>query len=444
MAKASDRVAVSTKRKTAPRNHWNRPTERREFGNERFRLWAYPKTGPLTKVSLDDVAVAFDWFEDNTHILAGSLTTMTSERGIAPRYDLKAGDVISCEVSPDSNGPWAEVWRMRVRKPQYNVGSGQTQYDLEDDLVHLDDTKGDFKYRKDKRHPKGWLGHEIIRDVAKDWGFEVTRLPKFRHRIKNLTRRNTSPLAIIRQILRYERTAYGTRYFLRWQNGGLAIVPFRHSRSLLLISGTIIDGTLEQDFPENFATELRVVGTRKSDNGVDHKGHKRRKRKHMEVTVYSKGAVRRYGRIVKHVTAPDHADSEADLIRYGKHQLARRAQPRREFTFTHPGIANLRRGDALRLTVPEANLERVIVFVKEVRHNVGQGNDYQMDVTVQFEDPYVDKESDKLAARCAKARERNRTLPKNCPARYRRRDKEPKGASKRRTAPAGTKRTGGS
>jgi hypothetical protein len=411
------RVGAAAKRADAPSNYWHKEAEPLSFGRDKFRLTVLrPSNSKKPNLSLDGLCEAFSWVEDSKSVLSGSISVRLPTFDPRGRFDLTFGDMVVCQVSRVGSDTFREVWRMRVNSPEFQIADSVYQWELVDDLVRLGESKGDFKYRKSKLKPNGWLGHQVIAEVAKQYGFQLGRIPKLRHRIKKLTMTNVSPLAVIGRVLRYERIAYGSRYFIRWNQGRLDIVPYQRSAELLAMSKTIIDGTYSLTKTDGFATSVTVTGARKvKESKKDSKGHDRTKKKAIQTRVDAAAAIKRYGRIHKKIKAPDSADTHAELVTFGKHYLAKHSVPKRELTFTHPGIWSLRRGAALRLTIEDAGINNTIVYVTEVDHNVGQGNDYTMDVTVQFDDPFKKSADQQKKLLCEKARKNNRKLPAGCP-----------------------------
>lgn len=420
-------------RSTVPVDYWHKQRSPLEFGREEFRVTAL-RGGGRRSLHIDDIVEAFDWQEDAKHLMSGSVTL---RRPDGSKFDLRPGDMVKVEASPWGQAHWRELWRMRITEPEFQIAASQFVYQLADDLVRLNQSKGDFRYHKDKAHPHGWRGDEIIRDLGKRYGFKVGALPRFRHRIKKYNATGVSPLHVIAQVLKFERTETGRRFFLGWKNGKLWVTPFQRSRELLAMGPTIIDGTYQQTIADNFATVLDITAAATKKHGKDSKGHTKHTKHRVKVRVTTPQGVKRYGYIVGKRTGPKGAQSVAELRAYGKRLLGKIAQPKQELTFTHEGIPSLKRGHAIRLSIPEADIKRRVVFVSDVHHSVQQGA-YTMEVTVSFEDPYVNQRPKKvLAKRCEAARKRHRPKPRGCTG-HEHKKPQPKNSKRRATGPRGS------
>lgn len=390
----------------APVNIWHRRAQPVRFGDFEFRVWVRrPKTkGQKAQVyGFDNVVQALSWTEGHDGLLTGSVTI---HRDATDAFRAVVGDFVSVEWSHTGQHQWHTLWVMRLTQPQYQFSNQTHVYQLQDDLQRLQRSKMTFRFKSDRAHPHGWRVDDAIRHVCKRCNVEVGHVPRMSARVRKMTRVNTSPLVVLADLLKRERTQTGKRFFMRWMGGKLAVVPFQRSKYLLLMGSYIIDGTIEEAQTDGFATVLRCVSTKDTGKGKDSKGHKKHKKKKLHTTVRSPAAIARYGTIEK--VWHTEADSIAELRRKGKRELARRAKPKEDFSFTHPGMPTLRLGDAVRVTNQEAGLVKQIVYVSEVAHTIQPG-DYTMDVTISFDDPFVDKRPDKVRRKqAAAATKRNR------------------------------------
>jgi hypothetical protein len=397
-------MATSVQRADAPKNYWHRGAKAIELGRFEFRLTAI-REGRKHPLSMDQVVEAVSWESGDRGLLTGSITVHKTERG---RFDVRVGDTILLEYSLWGQNHWQGLWRMALTQPEYQINGRQYVFQLEDDLLRLSRSKATLHFRQDKVHPHGWRADEAIRRVCREFDVPVGRIPRMKRRIKKRTFVKQSPLTIIADMLKAERTETGHRYFIRWTGGKVNIVPFQRSDYLMNLGGFILDGTLVETQKDSFATVLDLVAVKDASKGKDSKGNKKHAKHKLRTTVRaSPKLIRQYG-IVKQTVHHNDADSVAELRKWGKRELARRVKVKRDFSFTHPGYPTLRTGDAIRVHVPSAGLNHVICFVGSVSHSVQPGS-YTMDVTVQFSDPYIDKKAERVARKkAAAARERAR------------------------------------
>lgn len=362
--------AKAAARSDVPVDYWRSTKRPLEFGRERFRFFRY--RGNVV-ARIDSLVTAASWDDVDT-ILRGSITLT----GKWTEQHIAKGDVIRCEAQVVPGGRWAEVWTMRVGDLGRSI-RGEAQASLADDLELLNLSQDDFRYVRDKAHPKGWLVHEVVADIAGRYGIPIGGLPKTKHRILNLTAKGTSPLAVIIDAFKRERTATGNRYFMRMRGGKLWITPLRRSSVLMEFGRTIVDGALQLTASEEFATVVTARASA-SDTATSKKAK-------LEVRVTRPSLTAKMGTVHRILVIPD-ADSLAELRSKALRKLAENVLPKREFSFSHAGIPGVRRGQALRIRLSMPGLSQV-VFVREVSHTVGPGA-YEMAVTCTFTDPYVD------------------------------------------------------
>lgn len=390
----------------SPVNYWHRPLKSVPFG--RFEFRATVERGKESSLRLDRTIETLNWSESGQGVLTGSMTVHRPTRG--PR--LIVGDKVRIAYTPWGQNRWQTLFIARLAKPEFSIGDDQYQYTLEDDLLRASRSKITVKLRQDRAHPNGWRADAAIREVCRRADIPVGRLPRMKYRVKRGTWINQSPTVILANLLKHERRKTGSRYFYRWVGGRLSVVPFQRSKDLLIVGGFLQSGSYSESLPSEFATVLEAWATADDGSGKDTRGRRRHKKRKLRTRVESKNGIAKHGRIIKTVQAPS-ADSVAELRKWAKRELARRGHVKQTLTFTHPGLPTLRRGDALRVTVKRADLDKVIVFVSEIAHSVSAGS-YTMDVTVDFEDPYIDASASKAAKKKrAVTRKRGRVDPKS-------------------------------
>jgi hypothetical protein len=163
----------------------------------------------------------------------------------------------------------------------------------------------------------------------------------------------------------------------------------------MILGPTLIDASLQQTFQEGFATALTVRSVAESKAGPSKSPSKSKRvtSRKINVKIRSRTAMKRYGYVHRIVWAHG-ATSTAEARRLGLRYLAKIARMKKEMTLNHVGIPTLHKGDALRLQLPELGL-RQVVYVSEITQTVTAG-DYSMDVTVNFDDPYVDVKASRV------------------------------------------------
>lgn len=332
-------------------------------------------------------------------ILTGTLTLRkpTPDQGGA-KLDLRDGHVIKCDVQ--WGGQWREVWRMRIWHPSISLPDGAWGFELSDDLRLLNASEDDFRYKRGKhKRRKGWLYHEIVRDVCRRYGVPVGQLVKGKRRIKTLIKHNTDPLDVIRAAVDLERSWTGRRLVITWRDGKLCVLPLTRSASLYELGPMLTQAAIETNRHGDFATSLTARATAKT--GSKKKGYKRKKL----VFKYTNPTARRqYGLIHRKVEFHG-VDSKGELRDRTKRSLAKRVVVKPAITLTHPGIAFLRRGHAVYVHIPDEGLsgQAGIVFCQAITHRVVSG-DYSMDLTLMTDDPLDPRELKKAADKAARLR----------------------------------------
>ena len=377
------------------------------LGRDEYRVFLLrPKQSPL---EITDLGTAVSW-SDSAPILTGELQIQDPSPG-KPTVSVLEGDRIQLQGRTTASGVWGEVWRMRVQGTSNAIKAGTRGWSLADDLQNLADSTDDFRFVRDRAHKKGWLASEIIRVVCRRYGIPVGALPKTTYRIKRKIAKNASPIDVITDVMKTERVHTGKRFVMRFRRGKLFITPLVRSTLMYEMGPTIIEGTYDTNKAEGFATKLTVRGTQTSAKGKDGKQHKLRKPKKIAVSVSRAKIVARFGVVHRTITLKG-LDSTAEARQRGLAELDKRTRPSQKFTFTHPGILGVRRGQAMRLRIPERSVAQV-VWITELRHSVAVG-DYSMEVTVTFTDPFKLTKADRLArTRAAKAAAKGRKADAN-------------------------------
>jgi len=357
------------------------------FGRERFRFALLRGQRKLPTLNIDPYVERCNWGR-SSGVTTGELNfrrPLTGQQAGA----IVRGDRVRCEVDIYSNGTWRPLWYMTVNTPNHDVTAGEISLALKSGLKNFQASKRAFRFRKK-------TANQITRNLCKRFHIKIGRLPKSKYKIPKLTKKNTSPYAMIVAAWKEEREHSGRRFDIDISRGVLDVTELREPRYMLVMGKMIAELTIEMALAQMVSTV--IVTTHQKRSG---------KSKRIRVKVTDRKRRERYGYIVKKVNLKGRHSRKA-ARRYGKEQLARALTKRDDITFTHFGIPFLRRGDAIRLQVPEADLNQ-LCFVKSVRHDLSPGN-YQMEVTVGFTDPWKDvkKERAKKKRELAAARRRRK------------------------------------
>jgi hypothetical protein len=351
------------------------------LGADVFRVWALlrDRGNGARRELIDDVWTSLSW-DDASALMTGDITLQRPEFGEG--VPLRKGDQVMVEASVYGQG-FGELWRMRVNSPSRGIDGTQT-FQLANDLDLLNRSQDDFKFAKNKAHPKGWLTGDAAKYVLDRYGVRYAPMPKTTHFIKKLTQTGVSPLSMLATIFRAERVNSGHRYVFRMDRGVAIIRPLRRTPYIMEVNAAIEDLTTSDSFRDEFATALTVRGTTGTSKR-DKKLHRKVKSRKIAVSVQSNAAISQYGYVHRFYHAND-IDSEADARKVGLRRIAQMVRPNFEVTMTLEGIPRLRRGDAMFVNEPDVGLHKT-VWVKEVRHTVNSG-EYTMDLTLMFDDPF--------------------------------------------------------
>jgi hypothetical protein len=269
------------------------------------------------------------------------------------------GIVIICQVGYGKH--YTNIWAMRVG-PGYDTGiaetvtlsSGSDTLNLADDLWTLAQTVADFKYTKGKVSRKnGWRCHEIAHDVCQRYRVPVRALSQGTayFSMAASSTKLTSPVHVITRAYQEETKRTGRTFIIRWGApdkkfpfGALEVVPMRRNRNLTKFRQQLLDATLTRNQAVGFATVILARGTMKGPKG--------KKTQKVTATVTSDAAIRRFGFIRKTIDFGT-VSSRLELQILAQRTLAQRLSPIRTAELNHPGIATIRRGDAVHIDLPE-------------------------------------------------------------------------------------------
>lgn len=386
-----------------------------DLDSQEFRFTAIRPGSPT--VSLDPYIEQVTWKDEGNQynlntipVLRGTMTWRADDDDVARQLHLGDGHRVRCEVR--WVGTWTPLWEMRLLKPpSRTVEDGTCTVEMADDLQAVAQlSKGDFRYVKSKRRrPRGWRYHEIVANVCKRYRIPVAKLTAGTAWITKLgddDLHQVTPLEVIRQAVLAEQEYTGQNLVITWRweetkrRFSLHITSLRRNPVLYTLSDDIRNVTVEPVRRSMFATSVVAHGSSK------HKGGKRKRYKPVRAT--SKTAVRRYGFIERHVTVPGNADGHGDLVRKAKHELAKQMRVVRNIsTLRTYGIATVRRGDTIRVSLPHEGYlgDAGIVFVTSVEHTLTPG-DYVMSLTLQRIDPLDPNRMRRQREKAARERKR--------------------------------------
>lgn len=344
-------------------------------GEQEFRFTRLsPSHAPLP---LDGIIEGADWVDDSqTPVLTGTVTLRKPDAPQQSRLRVDDGHQIRCEVL--WQGTWREVWTMRVWQPDLTLPDRAWTFQVYDDLYLLQQTRTDLDYKRTKSgpHANGWRADEVVTDLAQRFRFKVGSLVKGSFRIRNLALAdNVSIYSAIKSAYQHEADHSGRSFLIRWRNGALHVTTVDDESVPYVFAHQMTNISLRRERKESFATALTMHG--KSGSG--------KKKSKMKVTVVNEAAVKQFGYIHKLKTSTN-ADNTDELRRQGKRLLAARCYRPRVVSFDHPGVAFLRSGDALQVSVPDEGLvgREGICFARTVSHSLSAGN-YTMTVEAAFE-----------------------------------------------------------
>lgn len=428
-------------RSMATRDFWRKQGKRFALPHYEFRIWAVrgSQRWMLSGITITNGQVlskgfvtGFSW-DDSRPILTGSLSAR--EPGLSGTdLKLQVGDLIVCEVGTGPKPVYRELWRMRCWNPGLQLASGEWTYDLASDLQRLAESYDDFKFVKDKQHPNGWTGDQIIAFVCKLYGIKAS-IPKMKHRFVKLVwvgdpTEDRSVYSLLVHVLKVERNQHHRRFRMDMVGRELRITPFVRNKELFELGDTILDGTLQSTKHERFATSVRVSNLKTDEVGVDTKKNRKVKHRKIVVLVTSALGVRRFGLVRRRVYSPD-ATTPQRAREEGQAYIAETMQATKELTISHPGIPTLKRANAIRALLPDAGVRRV-VYVMEARHSVT--SNYTMELVLSWDDIFVEQSGLNIADVLTDvAHERARTAT----ATKKKKKKQPAKAVNRATAPSG-------
>jgi hypothetical protein len=307
---------------------------------------------------------------------------------------LLSSDMVELWIAPTFGSRdlrWERLWRMKVATPRHQIKEGVLSVALKASLSHWDDEQVAWKVKAGRK------AHQVARIAAARFKMPVGRLAVGKHKLPKKIVKKGSVKKIVTWAYGEERTETGRRFDITTRRGVLEVLELRYPKYALELGDAILDAELAHSISDVASVVVVTSSSRKRGS---------RKSKKLKVRVTDRARLKRYGRIEKTVEKSG-LKTRAAMRRYGRKYLARHRRVVKEIAFTHPGIPHLDRADACRVRLTEDNVY-LVGFVKSVRHTASAGS-YEVDVTVNIDDPYVDKKKAKTKKkRAAAAKKRGR------------------------------------
>jgi hypothetical protein len=314
--------------------------------------------GPLTAPVTGSLSLTKPALQQYKQLVPPSLSAVIN----AKTHDDRWGAVgVVVDASVGWGRSYTPLWALTVA----NSGQGESAESVElqdgswtlqlaDPLTTLRTIQADFKFTKGKRTRKrGWTAHEITATVCKKYKIPVVRLARGTGHFEltaSTDTQNTDPLTVIYAAYQKEMARTGKVFVIKWGPpskrhpvGGLEVVPLRRNPNLLVMREQLVDAILTRDKSGNFCTVVKATGKLK---------HAKGKTKEISATVKSAPSIKRFGLINRNVDMGT-VGSHAELKILAKRFLVQALVPVRTAELTHPGVATLMAGDAIRIQIPE-------------------------------------------------------------------------------------------
>lgn len=311
-----------------------------------------------------------------------SFTARVASKGVGPGVASPGalGGVVVCQVGYGNT--YTNVWAMRV-VPGYDTTASETvtlsdgtwTLNLADDLWQMAQTVADFKYTAGKTmHKNGWRCDQIARDICKQYRVPVRTLAQGTAYITLPVSATqlTSPIHVITLAYQEETKRTGRTFIIRWGApgkkfplGALEVIPMRRNRVLYQLRDQLTEASLTRSQSAEFATIIEARGQIQD-------GKKTRK---VTATVKNGGAIRRFGFVRKTVNFGK-VSSHQELVILAQRTLAQRLTPIRSAELTHPGFPTIRRGDAIRINLPEEGYAQKKLIAYDTISEKGKGKAY--------------------------------------------------------------------
>lgn len=349
------------------------------------------------RIPLDDITEQFEWMDEEA-ALSGSVTLRRPDPGHAASLPVGRGYQVRCRVR--WGGKLYELWTMRCEPPEVTPETGQVTVALKDDLDLTRRSRRHWVFRKTKKRPHGYFGHEALRIAARREGIRLGKVTKCSKRMAKIDVTGTF-LDLATRIYTNEHAVTGSKFILRMQNGRFEAVPYSRNKYLYVLADEIRTATL-REVAKVAKPATVITGTARIG-----KGNKAKKIRHTE---YRRDVVRRLGYSAK--TIPyGRVESLAELKGKVRRDLAKQLRVDRSGTVQVQGIPFIRRGDGAQVIIPSDGLTGAasFVFTTAVRHQV-QGGTYTTELDFTQEDPFLKDKRAREAALRAKAKRKRKAV----------------------------------
>lgn len=388
------RTKRGSQRDAAPKNYWTKHAPALKIGREEWRLEVL-RGDRSDLLNLGSEFLSADWTDDESRATA----TVTLSRPFLTAHGvIEQGHlfILSFRANSETSG-WHEVWRMRVDAPTVTVKAKEVSFALVEDSVYLARSKDKWHFGKTKAQPHGVRLRSIIQKVCKQYGIPVGALPRsLNHRVKSFSVDGSVEDVFVKVLLLERNEGEGRRLTWTFRRGKFYVQELKRPTYMLALADAIIEATYTESFKAKVFTAATVRGTLKAKDG--------KKKKKLKLVVRSEPLIRRYGYIHKVLDAPKGVDSVREARKYALNEIIDSMTLKKEVTFSHVGIPQVRRWDALKLRMPQIDMDQV-VFVNSVAHSLTAA-DYSMEVTVRLTDPFIDERGEKLKLKRCKARKK--------------------------------------
>lgn len=351
-------------------------------------------------VPIDTFTESFEWVDEDAG-MTGSLQLHRPDVETWRSLPIGLGHRVRCRTR--WAGRWYEVWTMRCDAPEVTVEDGTVSVALKDDLALVRGSRRRYVFRRTKRRPHGYFGHEMLRDAAKRDGIKLGAIARCSKRMSKVDVTG-SFLDLAVKVYEHERQVTGHKFILRMRDGKFEAVTYRRNRTLYVLADELRSAVVrQQPKVENPATVLTGVGRVGKGSSA----------KKIRFTEYRRDVVRRLG--YRHKTKNyGKVDSPADLREKVRRDLARELRVEETCTVQFGGIPFIRRGDGCQVVIRSDRFTGAdsFVYATALRHQV-QGGTYTTEGDFTREDAFLadqqrqEKEARDRARRARQKRKRS-------------------------------------
>jgi len=309
---------------------------------------------------LDAVLEDLEWTDEN-ELLAGTCTLRRPDSGNPASLPIGRGHRV--RLRTQWGGEDYELWQMRVQIPSIEDGT-VLPIELRDDMDLVRRTKKDRLARKNKRHPRGVLPHDALREAARRDGVQLGAIAETKTRIRHLSKKACNLLDWAKALYKRETDKTGRAFVFRMRDGRFEVVPYGRNRIAYRFGSQIQTYSMQR------------VGAQKPVTVVTGRGRVGKGRRARKLTyTATSSVVQRLG-----YSHDEHdfgvVDDLADLRSQTRRYLARKLRLRKAITITVPLVPFVRRGDAVIVDLPEEGFkgEEAFMFVASATHSMNAGS----------------------------------------------------------------------